>query len=102
MIYGVYPLLMFVVKEAEEFLSNMVVNKTIIAKTDRPAGIVNFGQRKDPNQILNEWADNLSTLMKLINNTTHLINKEQMLHKHMMAARSGAPAAVAAASTTRD
>lgn len=88
-------------EEAEEFLSNMVVNKTIIAKTDRPAGIVNFGQRKDPNQILNEWADNLSTLMKLINNTTHLINKEQMLHKHMMAARSGAPAA-AAASTTRD
>lgn len=70
-------------QEAEEFLSQMVTNKTVTAKTDRPAGIVNFGVRKDPNQVLNDWSDNLSSLMKLVNNTTHLINKEQMLHKHL-------------------
>lgn len=29
--------------ETEEFLSNMVVSKTVLAKTDRPAGVnVNF------------------------------------------------------------
>lgn len=61
----------------------MVTNKTVTAKTDRPAGIVNFGFRKDPNQVLNDWSENLSSLMKLVNNTTHLINKEQMLHKHL-------------------
>lgn len=70
-------------QEAEEFLSQMVTNKTVTAKTDRPAGIVNFGIRKDPSQVLNDWSDNLSSLMKLVNNTTHLINKEQMLHKHL-------------------
>lgn len=70
-------------KEAEEFLSQMVTNQTVTAKTDRPAGIVNFGIRKDPSQVLNDWSENLSSLMKLVNNTTHLINKEQMLHKHL-------------------
>ncbi|KAF7281513.1 hypothetical protein GWI33_004593 [Rhynchophorus ferrugineus] len=71
--------------ETEEFLSNMVVTKTVLAKTDRPAGVVNFQQSKDPSDVLNDWARDLSSLMQLVNKTTHLINKEECVHKHLQA-----------------
>ncbi|XP_006813482.1 26S proteasome non-ATPase regulatory subunit 12-like [Saccoglossus kowalevskii] len=67
--------------ETEEFLSNLVVNKTVYARIDRLEGIVNFSQHKDPNDILNEWSYNLTQLMQLVNKTTHLINKEEMVHQ---------------------
>lgn len=76
------------VQETEEFLSNMVVSKSVLAKTDRPAGVVSFRTSKDPNDVLNEWSSHLSALMKLVNNTTHLINKEQMVHKHLLASNT--------------
>lgn len=66
----------------------MVVNKSVQAKTDRPAGVVSFRTSKDPNDVLNEWSSHLSALMKLVNNTTHLINKEQMVHKHLLASNT--------------
>lgn len=75
------------VKETEEFLSNLVVNKTVQAKTDRLAGIVNFSQHKDPNEVLNEWSHNISSLMQLVNKATHLINKEEMIHKHLLSSK---------------
>ncbi|KAJ8888512.1 hypothetical protein PR048_008003 [Dryococelus australis] len=75
------------VEETEEFLSNLVVNKTVMAKTDRPAGVVSFTQNKDPSDVLNEWSSHLNTLMQLVNKTTHLINKEEMVHKHLLASR---------------
>lgn len=68
-------------QEIEEFLSNLVVDKTIQAKIDRLEGIVNFTQQKDPNDILNDWSFNINTLMQLVNKTTHLITKEEMVHK---------------------
>lgn len=67
--------------EIEEFLSNLVVSKTVQAKIDRLEGIVNFTQQKDPNDILNDWAHNINTLMNLVNKTNHLITKEEMVHK---------------------
>ena len=67
--------------EAEEFLSNLVVNKTVTAKMDRLAGMVSFSATKDPNDILNDWSNNINTLMNLVNKTTHLITKEEMVHK---------------------
>ncbi|XP_020367063.1 26S proteasome non-ATPase regulatory subunit 12 [Rhincodon typus] len=68
------------VDESEEFLSNLVVNKTIFAKVDRLAGIINFQRPKDPNDILNDWSHKLNSLMGLVNKTTHLIAKEEMIH----------------------
>ncbi|KAJ3022751.1 26S proteasome non-ATPase regulatory subunit 12 [Thoreauomyces humboldtii] len=65
--------------ETEEFLSNLVVKKTIWARIDRPAGIVSFQARKDPNTALNEWSTNISSLLELIVKTTHLITKEEMV-----------------------
>ncbi|KAH0629306.1 hypothetical protein JD844_011269, partial [Phrynosoma platyrhinos] len=68
------------VDESEEFLSNLVVNKTIFAKVDRLAGIINFQRPKDPNNLLNDWSHKLNSLMALVNKTTHLIAKEEMIH----------------------
>jgi len=67
--------------EAEEFLSNLVSKKTVFAKVDRLDGIVQFAATQDPNDILNEWSNSLSQLMTLVNKTTHLINKEEMIHQ---------------------
>jgi len=67
--------------EAEEFLSNLVSKKTVFAKVDRLDGIVQFAATQDPNELLNEWSNSLSSLMALVNKTTHLINKEEMIHQ---------------------
>ncbi|XP_059156503.1 26S proteasome non-ATPase regulatory subunit 12-like [Physella acuta] len=67
--------------ETEEFLSNLVVNKTVQAKIDRLAGVVSFSQQKDPNSVLNAWSCRVSDLMQLIHKTNHLINKENMVHR---------------------
>lgn len=67
-------------EETEEFLSNLVINKTITGKVDRLSGIVTFEKQKDPNEMLNDWSNNLTLLMNNINKTTHLINKEEMIH----------------------
>ena len=72
--------LYYLFQETEEFLSNLVVSGTVEAKMDRLAGIVQFAQHKDPSDILNDWAANLSQLMSLVNKTNHLINKEEMVH----------------------
>ncbi|RXN00895.1 26S proteasome non-ATPase regulatory subunit 12 [Acipenser ruthenus] len=66
--------------ESEEFLSSLVVSKTIYSKVDRMAGIINFQRPKDPNDILNDWSHKLNSLMALVNKTTHLIAKEEMIH----------------------
>uniref|UniRef100_A0A8I6A4T8 26S proteasome non-ATPase regulatory subunit 12 n=1 Tax=Rattus norvegicus TaxID=10116 RepID=A0A8I6A4T8_RAT len=68
------------VDESEAFLSNLVVNKTIFAKVDRLAGVINFQRPKDPNNLLNDWSQKLNSLMSLVNKTTHLIAKEEMIH----------------------
>lgn len=39
----------------------------------------------DSSDRLNEWSNNLNTLMQLVNKTTHLINKEECVHKHLLA-----------------
>merc|ERR1712241_1165706 len=70
--------------EAEDFLSTMVVNKTVEAKTDRLDGIVDFTKHQDPNDMLNNWSHSISELLSLVMKTTHLVDKEEMVHKHMM------------------
>lgn len=66
--------------ESEEFLSELVTKKTIYARIDRPAGIINFQAKKNPNEVLNEWSNNINSLLGLIVKTTHLITKEEMVH----------------------
>lgn len=76
--------LKYSLQDTEELLSNMIVDKSVTAKIDRPSGIIDFSLVKSSNEVLNEWSFGLNDLMKLVNNTTHLINKEEMLHKHLM------------------
>lgn len=79
------------VDETEKHLCNLIVNKSIKAKIDRLTGIVSFNQkhfapcqaqRQTPCQqdnILKDWLHQISTLMDVIDSTTHLINKEMEL-----------------------
>jgi len=71
--------------ETEDCLSDMVVAGTVSAKTDRLEGIVDFTQQEDPLEALNSWSSNTNKLMDLVMKTTHLINKEEMVHKHLAA-----------------
>ena len=66
--------------ETEEFLSNLVVKKTIYARIDRPNGIVSFMKPKEPCTVLNDWSRQLHSLLDLIVKTNHLITKEEMVH----------------------
>ena len=45
--------------------------------------MVNFHKSKNPNELLNDWSHDISELMSLVQKTTHLINKEEMVHKHL-------------------
>ncbi len=69
--------------ETEDALSAMVVSGVVEAKTDRLAGMVSFKRHIKPNDVLNEWAHNISELMDRVQEATHLINKEEMVHRHM-------------------
>lgn len=68
-------------QEAEKHLSDMVVSKALVAKVDRPMGIVCFQVVKDSNEILNSWSMNLEKLLELVEKSCHQIHKETMVHK---------------------
>nr|GMD72760.1 26S proteasome non-ATPase regulatory subunit 12 homolog A-like [Ipomoea batatas] len=74
-------LLCLTIQEAEKHLSEMVVSKALVAKIDRPMGIVCFQPAKDSNDILNSWASNLEKLLDLVEKSCHQIHKEMMVHK---------------------
>ncbi|CAK9180540.1 unnamed protein product [Ilex paraguariensis] len=74
-------LLCLSIQEAEKHLSDMVVSKALVAKIDRPMGIICFQSAKDSNDILNSWAMNLEKLLDLVEKSCHQIHKEMMVHK---------------------
>ncbi|XP_058115680.1 26S proteasome non-ATPase regulatory subunit 12 homolog A-like isoform X2 [Magnolia sinica] len=74
-------LLCLSLQEAEKHLSEMVVSKSLVAKIDRPMGIVCFQVAKDSNDVLNSWAMNLEKLLDLVEKSCHQIHKETMVHK---------------------
>jgi len=66
--------------EAEKFVSDLVVGKSIFAKIDRPKGVVVFVKTQDPNEALNQWSESVGSLLDLLEKTTHLIHREIMVH----------------------
>jgi 26S proteasome regulatory subunit N5 len=69
--------------ETEVHISRMVTSTSqqpLLAKMDRPAGIVVFGRRKDANMRLTELKGDISKLLDLVEKTVHLIHKENMIH----------------------
>uniref|UniRef100_A0A7S2RMQ9 PCI domain-containing protein n=1 Tax=Mucochytrium quahogii TaxID=96639 RepID=A0A7S2RMQ9_9STRA len=77
-------LLQMDIDEAEKYIADMVTSTTserLIAKIDRPAGIISFEPKKDANAHLSDWAGNISELLGLVEKTCHLIHKENMVHQ---------------------
>jgi 26S proteasome regulatory subunit N5 len=68
-------------QETEKYLADMVTTKALVAKVDRPAGIINFQARKDSHEVLNTWAVSIEKLLELVEKSCHQIHKESMLHK---------------------
>lgn len=70
----------------EEFLCNLIVTGVIPgAKVDRPARVIDFRARKVPTEHLDEWGSSVRQLTDTLNKVSHLILKEEMVHKHLHA-----------------
>ena len=65
--------------ETESYLSQLVTQKTVYAKIDRPARIISFAKPRDANDILNEWSGNMKSLLGLLERIDHLITKVSVL-----------------------
>lgn len=65
--------------ETEKYISELVTAKTVYAKIDRPARIVNFEKRRDADDVLNEWSANMKSLLGHLERIDHLITKEEMM-----------------------
>lgn len=66
-------------EETEKYISELVTAKTIYARIDRPARIVNFAKSRDADDVLNEWSGNMKSLLGLLERVDHLITKEEMM-----------------------
>ena len=65
--------------ETEKYISDLVTNKTIHARIDRPAQVVTFEKKRDADEVLNEWSGNMKSLLGLLERIDHLITKEEMM-----------------------
>jgi len=66
-------------EETEKYISELVTAKTIFARIDRPARIVNFAKQRGPDKVLNEWSSDMKSLLGLLERIDHLITKEEMM-----------------------
>ncbi|KAJ1643208.1 proteasome regulatory particle subunit [Coemansia erecta] len=69
------------IDDVEKFLSKAVVDGTIYARIDRPAGLVSFEKPSDGEDQLNMWTSDVGRLLSLVEKTTHLIAKEEIVSK---------------------
>lgn len=67
-------------KETESELSELVCSKFVFAKIDRPAGTIKFGRKQTYTDRLNDWSGSISKMLDLVENSCHMIQKEQMVH----------------------
>jgi len=66
--------------ELEQILSDMVSDKNLFCKIDRPLGIATFVKKKSPEEILDLWSADVSKMLSLVDQTCHLIAKETMVN----------------------
>ncbi|KAJ1792895.1 proteasome regulatory particle subunit [Coemansia sp. RSA 2399] len=67
--------------DVEAFISKAVVAGTIFARIDRPSGVVSFEKPREGEEQLNAWASDVNKLLSLVEKTTHLIAKEEIVSK---------------------
>jgi len=68
-------------KETEVHLGRMVVAGAVYAKIDRPHGIVSFRKAQTASDQLNQWSSDIDSLLKIVENSCHLIERENMIYK---------------------
>jgi 26S proteasome regulatory subunit N5 len=68
----------------EQLIGKMVVDGIIYGRLDRPAGIVTFTPKKDPEQVLAEWADRMQKLLDLVVKANHLIAREDIVRSVLL------------------
>ncbi|KIM70386.1 hypothetical protein SCLCIDRAFT_529641 [Scleroderma citrinum Foug A] len=56
-------------QQTEETLARLVVSKTIWARIDRPAGIVNFRSKRSTEDVMNDWSSDMQRLLGLVEKT---------------------------------
>lgn len=67
--------------EVEQEIADMVVHNFIYAKINRLEGIVNFKKSTDYHDIIDDINCDLSSMLKNLEQTCHLINKEYLKYK---------------------
>jgi 26S proteasome regulatory subunit N5 len=67
--------------ETEKHISSLVSSKTIFARIDRVQRIVSFQKSKHASEQLNEWSDDIGQLLQSLERVSHLIHRENMVHK---------------------
>jgi len=68
-------------EETEDYLAELVVSKMIYAKIDRPKGIISFRPPKDASSVLDHWSQSIDDLLNLMEKTSHLVQRENMIHQ---------------------
>lgn len=66
-------------EETEKYISDLVCKKTVYARIDRPARIVNFEIQRGPDEVLDEWGSSMKSLLGLLERVGHLMQKEEMM-----------------------
>jgi 26S proteasome regulatory subunit N5 len=56
-------------QQTEETLARLVVSKTIWARIDRPAGVVNFTPKRSAEDVMNDWSSDMQKLLGLVEKT---------------------------------
>ncbi|ODN77543.1 hypothetical protein L202_04715 [Cryptococcus amylolentus CBS 6039] len=65
----------------ERTLCQLVTSKTVYARIDRPAGIVDFRKKQNVNGTLNGWSGDLGKMLDLVEKASHLVSKEYAMHE---------------------
>lgn len=58
-----------------------MTDKSVYARIDRPAGIVDFRKKRNVNDVLNAWSGDVSKVLDLVEKTSHLVSKEYAMHE---------------------
>ena len=75
-------LLSLTTPETERHLSDMVSSGALYAKIDRPKDIVRFAKKRCEEEVLTDWAGDIKELLGLVEETSYLIQKENMVQSH--------------------
>jgi 26S proteasome regulatory subunit N5 len=81
----------------EAALAELVSDKALWAKIDRPAGVVAFSPPQPAAEVLRSWAGDIDAVLAQLETATHLINKEAMVRGVTLVPQ---PVSAAAATST--